>query len=220
MRISFTTDETQEFARRVFAFQRFLRAGAPKWARNVPGIDADIAADADSYSGSLNGQHLPVPYGRESTLFSLGRAVSALTPTIRSFNSREKSLQPWMITREDDVRDLLFVMLKSSIFDLTKEEPTPSVAGTYKFVDLCSKASRILIEIKWIGKKGLWKKILDQIQNDIQCYPAHASCQSLIFVVVDAARDIRDPRLMERELTCKQVIFEKQVDIRLYVVEP
>jgi hypothetical protein len=111
-------------------------------------------------------------------------------------------------------------MLRPVLFDLVKEEPTPSVAGTHKFVDLCSNASRIFIEVKWVGRRRQWKSILREIQVDIQSYPVHDSCKTLVFVVVDAVRDIPDPRLLERELTCKQVVHDRPVDVRLYVVEP
>ena len=50
VRIRFTDDERAEFARRSWAFELFIRAGHPKWARTTPGIEPDIAADADSYS--------------------------------------------------------------------------------------------------------------------------------------------------------------------------
>ncbi|HEX4031867.1 MAG TPA: hypothetical protein VHX20_15985 [Terracidiphilus sp.] len=250
VRIALSEDEAREYARRTWAFELYLRAGQPNWAREAPGIDADVAADADAYSPKLkDGSQIPAPYhcfaaflgshleavsggalpsrqtiielqGRESTLFTLGRAVQALTPTIRAFNSREKSLQPWTVSREDDVRDLLYVMLKPVMFDLTKEEPIPSLAGLHKFADLSSKASQVLVEVKWIGRKGQWKSTLGQIQIDIQTYPAHPACTSLVFIVVDSARDVPDPRFVEKEMTSSQTLLNRNVDIRLYIVEP
>jgi hypothetical protein len=251
VRIAFTAEEANEFARRCWAYELFLRSGSPRWAKDAPGIDADIAQEADEYQLHLGGKEVirPAPYhcfasflgdhleelvctnvpdrltiielqGRESLLLTLGRAVQALTPTIRSFNSREKGQQPWTVSREDDVRDLLYVMLKPAVFDLVKEEPTPSLASTYKFVDLSSKASRFFIEVKWIGRRGQWKQILAQVQVDIQSYHTHEACETLVFVIVDAIRDVPDPRLVERELTGPQTIKGRSVDIRLYIVEP
>ncbi len=250
VRIAFTEGEAKDYARRIWAYELFLRAGSPKWARETPDIDADVAKDADTYSPELkDGRRIKRPYlcfaafrgahleaiecdrvpgrmtvielqGRESALFTIGRAIQSLTLTIRTFNAREKNLQPWTVAREDDVRDLLYVMLKPALFDLVKEEPTPSLAGTHKFVDLGSKASRIFIEVKWIGRKGQWKAVLGQIQVDIQSYPAHSACETLIFVVLDAVRDVPDPRLVERDFSNKQELFGRRVDIRLYIVEP
>lgn len=250
VRIVLSPEEAKDYARRSWAYELWIRAGQPKWARDVPQIDADIAHDADTYSPQFkDGTVIPPPYhcfaaflgrhlqavsygmlperqevielqGRESVLFTLSRAVQALTPTIRSFANREKGLSPWPVKREDDIRDLLYVMLRPILFDLVKEEPTPSVAGTHKFVDLCSNASRIFIEVKWVGRRRQWKSILREIQVDIQSYPTHDSCQTLAFIVVDAVRDIPDPRLLERDFTRKQVIKDRTVDVRLFIVEP
>ncbi len=250
VRILLTAEEVKEYVRRSWGYELYLRAGSPKWARNVPGIDSDVAHDADTYEiKTKDGRKIPPPYhcfaaflgehleavscgmiperqtvielqGKESVLFTLSRAVQALTPTIRSFNSREKGQQPWTVSREDDVRDLLYVMLKPAVFDLVKEEPTPSLATTHKFVDLSSKASRLFIEVKWVGRKGQWKSILAQIQVDIQSYHTHDACETLVFVIVDAVRDIPDPRLLEREITGRQSLKGRTVDVQLYVVEP
>lgn len=250
VRIVLTSEERAEYARRCWAYELWLRAGRPRWSRDAPGIDPDIANDADTYvARTVDGDTFGPPYhcfaaflgphleavsctnqpdrttvielqGKESVLFTLNRAIQSLTPTIRSFNSREKGLDRWDIKREDDVRDLLYVMLKPVLFDLIKEEPTPSLAGSHKFIDLCSKTARIFIELKWISRPRQWRTIVEQIHVDIQAYPAHESCETLVFVVVDSARDIPDPRLFERELTGKQLIRGRTVDVRVFVVEP
>lgn len=250
VRIALTPDEAKDYARRAWAYELFLRAGLPQWARDVPGIDSDVADGADTYSiTTVDGTRFDPPYhcfaaflgpsletiscgmtterrtiieleGKESVLFTLKSAIQAMTPTIRSFNQREKGLSPWPVDREDDVRDLLYAMLRPTLFDLVKEEPVPSLSGTHKFADLCSKASRILLEVKWIGRKGYWKKALEQIHTDIQCYPSHPSCETLVFVILDSARDIPDPRMVEREMSRKQVIDDRHVDVRVFVVEP
>jgi hypothetical protein len=250
VRIALTAEEAKDYARRCWAYELYLRAGSPQWARDTPNIEPDIARDADTYEMHLrDGTRIPPPchcfaaflgmhlealfcgmrqdretvielQGKESVLFTLGRAVQALTPTIRSFNTRENGQQPWTVSREKDVRDLLYVMLKPAVFDLVKEEPTPSLAATHKFVDLSSKASRLLIEVKWIGRRNQWKSILAQIQVDIQSYHTHENCETLVFVVVDAVRDMPDPRLLEREMTGPQTVKGRTFDVRLYVVEP
>ncbi len=86
-------------------------------------------------------------------------------------------------------------MVRPASFDLVTEEPIPKKAGKHKYADLCSPASRLLIEVKWIGKRGRWRRVLDEIHVDIQTYPQHPACESLVFVVADAVRDVPDPRL-------------------------
>ena len=179
VKIDFTPEERDEFSRRSWAYELFLRAGYPTWAADTPGIDEDIAKDADTYTmhdvdgseiqppnhcfAAFLGEHLEVLSclrtdrqtvidlaGREALLFEVKRSIETLTATIRSFNNREKGLAPWSITCEDDVRDLLYVMLRPRIFDIKKEEAIPSRAGTHKFADLCSNSVPFLMELKWI----------------------------------------------------------------------
>ena len=247
VRIGFTQEERSEFVRRSWAYDIFLRADVT-WASEVPGIDEDVARDADTYSAVLvDGRKISPPYhcfaaflgphleallcsrseretiisleGKEAALFEVRRAFQSLTATVRSFNNREKGLDPWRITCEDDVRDLLYVMLRPRIFDITKEEAVPSKAGTYKIVDLCSKAVPFLIEVKWIGRRGLWKRKVDEIHVDIQTYPKHPASETIFFLIVDDVRDIQDPRQLENELTSSQKVDGRNIDIETFVCD-
>ncbi|MYB77230.1 MAG: hypothetical protein F4X83_09070 [Chloroflexi bacterium] len=247
--VAFTAEERNEFYRRSWAYELFLRAGYPKWAAETPGIDQDIANDADTYSPRLrDGNIIPPPYhcfaaflgrhletlvcfesgrevviqlkGKEAKLFEVRRAIQTLTPTIRSFERREQGLDPWKITCEDDVRDLLYVMLRPIVFDITKEEVVPSKAGAHKFADLCSKAVPFLIELKWIGKRGIWKRKVEEIYVDIQTYARHPASETLFFVIVDSVKDIPDSRQIEEELTGVQTIDGLEVNVRAFVCEP
>jgi len=250
VRIGFTEAEQKEFVKRSWAYELWIRADMPEWARDTPGIDQDIANEADSYVlYTRDGESLGPPYlcfaaflgehlealscgmlderrkvieftGKEALLFEVRRVIRTLTPTIRSFNTREKGLSPWIVTREDDVRDLLYVMLRPIVFDISKEEAVPSRGGTHKFVDLCSKAVKIMLEVKWISKTGQWKRIVEQIHVDIQSYITHPACETLIFVIVDSARDIPDPKKLEEELSGEQTINGKLVNIKVFVAEP
>ena len=248
VRIDFTADEREDFFRRSWAYELFLRADSPTWASETPGIDAQVAKDADTYSVHLvDGTEIPPPYhcfaaflgkhleqltctktdrvtiidktGRELILFEVNRTIKTLTSTIRSFNKREKGLKTWEITCEKDVRDLLYVMLRPRIFDLTKEEPIPSRAGSHKFADLCSKSVPFLIELKWIGKEGSWKRKIDDTHIDKQSYVSHQACDNLFFVIVDAVKDIPDPQQVAEDLTGVQTIDGRRVDIRTIVCE-
>jgi REase_DpnII-MboI len=250
VRIAFTDEERRDYARRAWAYELWLRAGQPHWAMDTPAIDADVAKEADTYVlHTIHGDTFGPPYhcfaaflgdhlealvcgmeperqkvvelhGREAILHDVKRVIDSLTPTIRSFNNREKGLSPWAVTREDDARDLLYVMLRPIVFDLAKEEAVPSRAGTHKLVDLYSKAVKLFLEVKWIAKRGQWKRIVEEIHVDVQCYVSHPSCDTLVFVIVDAARDVPDPRCLERELSCTQVIEGRSVDVRVYIAEP
>lgn len=250
VRIRLTPEEIEEYVRSLWAYELYLRAGCPKFASEAPGIPSDIAERADSYElVMVDGTKYEKPYHciagfigdhlEEVLLFNVGgrreiieevgkaqlittikKAIDSLTPSIRLFNNREKGLVQWMVSREDDVRDLLYVMLRAAIFDIKREEPIPSRAGTHKFIDIYSETAQLLIEVKWISKKGTWKQILKQINDDIQSYISHLYCDTLIFVIVDSARDIPDPALIERDYTGSQTIGNKNIDVHLFVREP
>ena len=250
VQIRLSCDEIDEYVRSYWSYELFLRAGSPARAMDVPEIPSDIAERADSYQlHTVDGpvsdppHHCPAAFmgqnleaivcgmrndravvlerlGKEALETTVKRAVDALTPAIRLFMHREKSLEKWPITCEDDIRDLLFVMLRASISDLRREEVVPSHADTHKVVDLCSKVARMFIEIKWIGSTGKWKQILKQINDDIQSYHTHPACESLFFVVVDAAKDIPDPALFERDLSKTQMMNGKQIGVHTFVREP
>jgi hypothetical protein len=250
IRIKLTPNEIQEYVRSLWAYELFLRAGHPERASDVGEIPKDIAERADSYrmvtedgvesekpwhcvAGFLDPelerltclnvegrQEIIEETGKAQLITTIKKAVDSLTPSIRLFNRREKGLSQWPVSREDDVRDLLYVMLRAAISDIKTEEPVPSRAGTHKFIDIYSQIARLFIELKWIGKKGTWKQVLKQINDDIQSYVAHPCCDTLIFIVIDEAKDIPDPALVERDYTGWQTIGDKEIDIHLYVREP
>lgn len=248
VQIRFAPEEIAEYVRSNWACELYLRAGSPKSARDVPEIPKDIAERADSYvmhtkyretfgppyhcAAAFYGEDLErliflnersevvSETGKQSLLSTVKRGIDALAPSIRLFTNREKGLAEWPITREDDVRDLLFVMLRASIDDIRREEAVPSRAGTHKYVDLCSKVARLFIEVKWISKSGTWKQFVKQINDDIQSYVAHPACETLVFVIIDAAKDIPDPSQLQQEMSGTQVIDGKSVEIYLFVREP
>lgn len=248
VRIAFAQQEIDEYVRANWAYERFLRAGSPEWAKDVPEIPADIAERADRYvMHTVNGKTFGPPYhclaaflgdelealvcfnarseileetGTQALLSTVKRAIDSLTPAIRLFNRREKRLAKWSISCEDDIRDLLYAILRASISDLQREEAVPSRAGTHKFVDLCSNIARLFIEIKWISKTGMWKQIVKQINDDVQSYVAHPACSTLVFVIVDAAKDIPDPSLLENQLSGTQTIGGKDIKILVFIREP
>jgi hypothetical protein len=49
---------------------------------------------------------------------------------------------------------------------------------------------------------------------------AHPCCRTLVFVIIDAAKDIPDPALLERDLTGTQIIAGKEVEVLAFVREP
>ena len=248
IRVPFTPDEREEFVRRSWAYELFLSAGEPYWAADTPGIDEDVAKEADAYEmhtrdgavfgppylcfAAFLGEHLEELVcfntdrmeileltGKEAALRDVKGGIESLTPTIRSFNNREKGLTPWPISCEDDVRDLLYVMLRSRVFDISKEVTTPSVLSRHAVVDLCSEGLGLFIELKWIDKPGRERTVMKEINDDIQTYCTHPACDNLWFVIVDNIKAIKDPYQIEEQLSRPQTINGHQIDIRIMVVD-
>jgi len=250
VRIAFTPAEIKEYVRSLWAYDLFLRAGSPRLASEVPDIPPDIAARADAYVLHNKDGPLPDPphhcvaaflgpelealvccppdarrvileeSGTEALVMTVKRAVDSLTPAIRCFNRRERGLAPWPVRCEDDVRDLLYAMLRASIADLRTEEAVPSRGGTHKLVDIFSELGRLFVEVKWIGKAGRWKRVLEEVSVDIQSYIAHPACEILVFVIIDAVRDVPDPALIEKQLSGSQMIAGKEIEVFVFVREP
>lgn len=124
------------------------------------------------------------------------------------------------MNREDDVRDLLYVMLRASISDIKREEPVPSRAGMSRFADLHSKLARTFIEVKWIGRRGQWRRVVDDLYVDIQTYGRHPDCQFLVLVIIDAVKDLPDPYAVETDLSGVQMIDGRSIRVIAYVREP
>jgi len=248
VRIPFTPGEGTEYVRALWAYELFLRAGSPNRAAQVKKIPRDIAQRADNYIlHTRDGLTLGPPYhcpaaffgreleslvcsnrraeilqetGRKGFILTIKRVIDSITPAIRRFNKREGGLACWPISREDDVRDLLYVMLRAAISDVKTEEPVPSRAGTHKFADIVSDLAGVFVEVKWIGKRGQWRNIVKQINDDIQSYSKHPSCETIIFLIIDAAKDIPDPSQFERSISGRQTLDGKSVEIMALVREP
>jgi hypothetical protein len=247
VRIPFTEDEVKEFVRSMKAFDLFAGSKA-RWARDVRGIPKDIANRADQYHGQLaDGTKLGPPWhcaagfmghhietlvcgfttrrqileehGIASFLSTIRRAADALTPAIRCFTSREKGLVSWRIRCEDDARDLLYAMLRASMSDIKREEPIPSRACTSKVADLHSHLAKTLIEVKWVGKRGQWKRLVDEVYVDVQTYGRHPDCRYLVFFILDDAKDIPDPHLVEQQLSGPQTIDDKTFQVVVFIRE-
>jgi hypothetical protein len=250
VRIAFAPDEIHEYVRSLWAYELFLRAGSPAGASDVPGIPEDIAKRADAYQlHAVDGKTVGPPYhcvagfigeeleelvcstpqsrrvileeqGTAALITTVKRVVDALTPTIRHFSRREKGLKPWPVEREKDVRDLMYAMLRAAIHDIQLEEPIPSKGGVWKVVDIFSATAKLFVEVKWIGKSGRWKQVLDEVSVDIQAYGIHPACDTIVFLIVDAVKDIPDPALVEGDFSNTQVIDGKEIRILLFVREP
>ncbi len=86
-RYRFTEAEAGEFVRRMWAYELFLAAGMPDLAADVPGIDQDVASEADQYEilGKDGTVHFEAPYHCPAAFYGqhLERLVCGMIPERR-----------------------------------------------------------------------------------------------------------------------------------------
>lgn len=105
---------------------------------------------------------------------------------------REANLHNYLLEREKDVRDLLYILIKGVFSDAKVEEPTQIHAGGSKRIDIVIPKISTLIEIKFVRDSQHAKKIADELKIDIESYHNHSNCKTLHLFVWDKNRLIKD----------------------------
>ena len=127
-------------------------------------------------------------------------ALNAFSDIVRYLNTRRSKAATLDLSDEAAVQDALFLMLRPLIADLTPENPTDRIAGRYTIQDFVSRASRIVIEAKYIRDKQHGRRITEELNDDIENYRYHPSCDDLVFFIYDPDSYIPDKPALERHL--------------------
>jgi hypothetical protein len=98
----------------------------------------------------------------------------------RQLNKRHANRQPFIITDEYDVQDLLHALLKLSFDDIRPEEWTPSYAGSPARMDFLLKDEQIVVEVKKTSRTVGAKEVGDQLLVDIARYVEHPNFKTLV----------------------------------------
>jgi hypothetical protein len=127
-------------------------------------------------------------------------ALVSFTDIVRYLNTRRSSGGFLDLTSESEVQDALYLMLRPWILDLVPENPTDRVANRYSIKDFVSRSGRFVIEAKFVRNEDHGKALVKEINDDIETYRYHASCDDLIFFVYDPNSFIPDSAAVERHL--------------------
>jgi hypothetical protein len=127
-------------------------------------------------------------------------ALHSFTDIVRYLNTRRSSGAILDLTSESSVQDALYLMLRPWILDLTPENPTDKVANRYTIKDFVSHSARIVIEAKFVRSTDHGKSLAKEINDDIETYRYHASCDDLVFFIFDPEGHIPDAAALERHL--------------------
>jgi hypothetical protein len=100
-------------------------------------------------------------------------------------------------------------MLRPWIVDLVAENPTDKVANRFSIKDYLSKANRVVIEAKYIRSADHGKSIVKELNDDIETYRYHPSCDDLIFFIYDPDGLIPDAAALERHISSQRSYEDK-----------
>lgn len=129
------------------------------------------------------------------------RICSRFHSIVLALRKRHDQRQPFLISDEYDVQDLVRALLSMFFTDVRAEEWTPSYAGSSKRMDFLLKPEKVVLELK-MTRSGLGaKEAGEQLIIDIAHYKAHPDCQTLICFVYDPDHLIVNPDGLEKDLT-------------------
>lgn len=112
-------------------------------------------------------------------------ALNAFSECVRYLNTRRSSGALLNLDGEPAVQDALYLMLRPWISDLVAENPTDRIANRFSIKDFLSKSNRFVIEAKYIRNADHGKSIVKELNDDIETYRYHPSCDDLVFFIYD-----------------------------------
>jgi hypothetical protein len=174
--------------------------------------DPDKDIKDESIIHPLSDQMAP-PHGIDI----VSRVIENFHNVAKELEQRRKGKPIVSIEDEYDLQDLLYMVLKPYVADLRKEEYTPIHAGKSKRIDLTSKELYTVIELKCIREEAHAKNIGDELKIDIQSYPFHPYCRTIIFYIYDPQGKIKDPRMLIRDLSGKHTIKGRDIEVKLFI---
>ena len=136
-------------------------------------------------------------------------ALNAFSECVRYLNTRRSSGALLTLDGEPAVQDALYLMLRPWISDLVPENPTDRIANRFSIKDFLSKANRFVVEAKYIRNADHGKSIVKELNDDIETYRYHPSCDDLVFFIYDPDGLIPDGGALERHLSSERRYSEK-----------
>jgi hypothetical protein len=127
-------------------------------------------------------------------------ALEQFDECARYINTRRSGQSSHAVDSEAAVQDLLYLMLRPWVTDLTPEEPVGKAASRYSITDFFSKAAQTVVEAKFIRDAAHGKSVTKELHDDIETYRNHPFCHTLIFFVYDSKQLIPDKAALVRQI--------------------
>lgn len=117
-----------------------------------------------------------------------------------TMRARQKGRNPFIVSDEYDVQDLLHAILRLHYDDVRPEEYSPSYAGKHSRVDFFLPRERMIIEAK-MTRKGLGQKeVIDQLLIDVGRYSKVERVDNLVCIIYDPERYCTNPKAIEDDV--------------------
>jgi hypothetical protein len=140
---------------------------------------------------------------KEDTIAILERLARRLPQIADPLRHRREPKLPLTLDDEYDVQYLLHALLFAFFDDVSAEVVTPPYAGGSSRIDFVLGNEQIGVEVKKT-RPGLNERELgDQLAIDIIRYLNYPECKTLVGIVYDPDRHIRNPKRVEKDLSKK-----------------
>jgi len=125
-------------------------------------------------------------------------ALEQFSECVRYLNTRRSTQTIIDLNSEAGVQDLIYLMLRAWIPDITPETPSTKIANRYSIKDFLVKSAKTVIEAKFIRDKDHGKNISKELYDDIENYRHNPDCENLIFFIYDPDSNIPDVGAIKR----------------------
>ena len=123
-------------------------------------------------------------------------ALREFDACVRYLNTRRSAGAIINIESEADVQDVLYLLLRPWVVDLTYESPADKSANRYVIKDFSSAAGRFVVDAKYVRNEEHGRLISKELHDDIEMYRTHPRCDDLIFFLYDPNALIPDQRAL------------------------
>lgn len=139
-------------------------------------------------------------------------ALSNFMECVRYLNTRRTTKIILSLDSEDAVQDAIYLMLRPWIPDIVPENPTDKIANRFLIKDFLIPSLKTVIEVKYIRDKSHGKNIAKEINDDIETYRYHHSCNIIVFFIYDPDALIPDRSKLEEHISSKRIYSEKTLE--------
>jgi hypothetical protein len=144
-------------------------------------------------------------------------ALQQFSECVRYLNTRRSGGTILDISSEAGVQDLIYIMLRAWVHDITPETPTEKIANRYSIKDFLIKSAKTVIEAKYIRDDNHGKNISKEMHDDIENYRHNPDCLHLIFFIYDPDSNIPDVAAIKRTIEEERVYSGKTLHCHVIV---